>query len=109
MTHYTIIADSPSGDIKPRLEQTKTFHKNANGQWILWDGIGNEKDIIAMCFSLFPYFKKLQAFEGKDAGQQIFADGRATEPLARCFNCNVEVTRRTLKRGYCKDCIKTEK
>jgi len=73
---FTIIAENPEGDLRPRLEGKRTFFKNSANQWVLWDGPANRRDIIAMATALFPYFGCLDAFEGKEPGRCIFTKGK---------------------------------
>ena len=73
---FTIIADKPEGDLRPRLEKCRNFTRNSARQWVLWDGPANRNDILNMANALFPYFGRLDVFVGKRIGRCIFTEGQ---------------------------------
>jgi hypothetical protein len=62
MTHYTLIANRPQGDLLARLRGNAKFKKSAPNQWVLWDGPARLKDMRQMFELIGPYCGGLSLF-----------------------------------------------
>ena len=62
MTHYTMIAERPQGDIEARLRRNPRFKKSAPDQWVLWDGPARLSEMRQMFELIAPYCGGLSLF-----------------------------------------------
>jgi len=62
MTHYTLIANRPEGDLLPRLRGNRHFKQSAPNQWVLWDGPARLKDMRQMFELIVPHCRGLSLF-----------------------------------------------